>query len=213
MDIGEFKNHERMRGDCFRFLSACFYQPQKALFEKENLLSNLTGFLQGVCPEAAAFSSLMEESFLQSSDKDLEVEYARLFVGPFELIAPPYGSVYLDGNRRVMGDSTMEVIKTYQTEGLSRSEDFKDLPDHIAVELEFMSFLIYKEIEALEKSGLDAAKEFVNKQEAFLNLFLLPWVPQFCKKIEEGTDNGFYKALAGCLSAFLTIREVSVSWH
>lgn len=211
MDIGEFINHERMRGDCFRFLSACFYQPQKALFEKENLLSNLTGFLQETCPEAAAFSSLMEESFLQSSDKDLEVEYARLFVGPFELIAPPYGSIYLDGNRRVMGDSTMEVIKTYQAEGLSRSEDFKDLPDHIAVELEFMSFLIYKEIEALEKFGLDAAKEYVNKQEVFLNSLLLPWASQFCKKIEEGTDNGFYKALAGCLSAFLTTREVSVS--
>ena len=102
-----------------------------------------------------------------------------------------------------MGDSTMEVIAMYENEGLARSDEFKDLPDHIAVEMEFVSYMIYKEREAMEKSDLDTARKYVNKQEAFLNTFVRPWVPQFCEKIKESTDNGFYTALADCVSAFV----------
>ncbi|HDH01197.1 MAG TPA: molecular chaperone TorD, partial [Nitrospirae bacterium] len=102
----------------------------------------------------------MEKSIYNYTEEDLCVEYAKLFVGPFELLAPPYGSVYLDDGGRVMGDSTMRVIEAYQKEGLSGNDDFKDLPDHIAVEMEFMSYLIYKERETLERSDFDTANEY-----------------------------------------------------
>ncbi len=204
MDIKELILHEKMRENCFRFLSACFYLPQKELFTEENLFGNLTEYLKTVCPDAVDSSSDMEKKIHDYTDEDLRIEYAKLFVGPFELIAPPYGSVYLDEGRRVMGDSTMEVIKTYQKEGLSRSNDFKNLPDHIAVEMEFASYLIYKEIAALKKSDFSTAWEYMEKQEAFLNIFLRRWVPPFCKKIKEGTDNGFYTSLADCVSTFVS---------
>ena len=203
MDITELMLHEQKREHCFRLLSTCFYEPQKELFIKENLFGNLTEYLQPVCLDAAAFSGDMEKSIHKYTDEDLRVEYAKLFAGPFELLAPPYGSVYLDDGRRVMGDSTMEVIAMYENEGLARSDEFKDLPDHIAVEMEFVSYMIYKEREAMEKSDLDTARKYVDKQEAFLNAFVRPWVPQFCEKIKESTDNGFYTALADCVSAFV----------
>lgn len=202
MNINNIILHEKMRENCFRFLAACFYLPDKKLFKEENLLGNLSISLQKVCPDAVVFSLEMEKNFLQYSNEDLTVEYSKLFVGPFELLAPPYGSVYLEG-RRVMGDSTMEVIKVYQKEGLSRSDDFKDLPDHIAVELEFMSYLIYKGIESLEKSDLNTAQKFKERQEDFLNAFLRRWVQAFCEKIKNGTENGFYTALADCVSTFV----------
>lgn len=203
MDINELMLHEKKRENCFRLLSACFYEPQKELFIEENLFGNLTESLETVCPEAALFSADMGKSVHNYGDEDLRVEYARLFVGPFELKAPPYGSVYIDGERRVMGDSTMEVIGMYQEEGLSKSNEFGDLPDHIAVELEFMSFMIYKEIEAMKKSDFKTALEFVGKQERFLSGFLGRWVKPFCDKIKDGTDNEFYSSLAGCLSVFI----------
>jgi TorA maturation chaperone TorD len=159
--------------------------------------------LQKICPEAALFSASMEESILKYSNEDLLVEYARLFVGPFGLQAPPYGSVYLDGGRRVMGDSTMGVSRMYQEEGLSGNDEFRELPDHISVELEFMSFLIFKEIEAMEKLDLGTALEAVEKQNKFLGEFLSRWVEPFCEKIKEGTDNEFYTALAHCTSTFV----------
>lgn len=137
------------------------------------------------------------------------VEYARLFVGPYELKAPPYGSVYLDHERRVMGDSTMEVIKIYKEAGLSVDEDFKELPDHVAVELEFMYYLIYQEVEALEKAQLDKGLTRKETQELFLNRFLKPWVSHFCTKIKESTENEFYEALADSVLVFIAYLNIA----
>lgn len=194
---------ERTRGDCYRFLSACFYQPRKNLFQEEKMLQNLTKFLHRICPEAALFSSSMEESALKYGNEELLVEYTRLFLGPFSVIAPPYGSVYLDGERRVMGDSTLEVGKIYGDEGLSESPNSWELPDHVAVELEFMSYLVFTEIKALETSDLRAAGEAIEKQERFSTEFLRQWIPPFCERIKENTENGFYTALAQCTSTFI----------
>jgi len=194
---------EKTRGDCYRFLSACFCQPQKNVFQEEKVLQNLTKSLHKICPEAALFSASMEESILKYGNEELLVEYSRLFIGPFGVIAPPYGSVYLDGEQRVMGDSTMEVIRRYRNEGLSGSADVRELPDHVAVELEFMSYLVFKEIHALETTDLRAADEAVEKQESFSGEFLRRWIPPFCERIKENTENGFYSALAQCASTFI----------
>ena len=203
MDINEFTSHEQIRGDCYRFLAACFYLPEKELFNQENLLDNLTMSLKKVCPDAAPFSLKMKDALTRYSNEDLSVEYAKLFVGPYELKAPPYGSVYLDKERRVMGDSTMEVIKAYQEQGLSIDAEFKELPDHISVELEFMYYLIHKEVEALRNTETKKVLRWIEPQEAFFNSFLRPWVPAFCAKIKGGTDNEFYRALADCVSTFI----------
>jgi TorA maturation chaperone TorD len=203
MEMNEIILLEKMRESCFRLLAACFYLPQKNILIEENLLGNLNMGLGKVCRKAVPFSAEMEKSINNYSEEDLQVEYAKLFVGPFELKAPPYGSVYLDEERRVMGDSTMQVINIYKKEGLSMSADFEELPDHIAVELEFMSYLIYKEIGALEASDMTAAAAAVESQEVFMNKFLRSWVDIFAGKIAEGAETGFYKALAGCLSSFI----------
>ena len=203
MKMDEMILRERMRGDCYRFLSACFCEPRKNVFQEEKLLQNLTKSLRRICPEAALFSASMEESILKYGNEELLVEYSRLFIGPFGMDAPPYGSVYLDGERRVMGDSTMEIIRTYRNEGLSGSADDRELPDHVAVELEFMSYLVFEEIKAMEKADLRAAVEAVEKQERFSDEFLRRWVPPFCERVKENTENGFYTALAQCASTFI----------
>ncbi len=137
------------------------------------------------------------------SDEELSVEFARLFVGPFELKAPPYGSVYIDEGRRVMGDSTMEIVKLYRETGLVINSDFKDLPDHIAVELEYMYYLIYQEVEFLQSSQSSRAAEFLKYQEMFLNRFLGQWISAFCEKVRENAENDFYKLLADCTCDFV----------
>ncbi|MBI5025208.1 MAG: molecular chaperone TorD family protein [Nitrospirae bacterium] len=145
----------------------------------------------------------MGKAISHYSNEDLAIDYAKLFVGPYELNAPPYGSVYLDGERRVMGDSTMEVIDMYQQAGLSIDDDFKEVPDHITAELEFMYYLIFKEIEAIGRSEIERVEQFVKTQEQFLNKFLGQWIKPFCEKIKEGTDNEFYITLADCVSTFV----------
>ncbi len=125
-----------------------------------------------MCPKAVEFALEMDEAILQYSNQELAVEYARLFVGPFELQAPPYGSVYLDEGRRIMGDSTIAVRKMYRDSELNISNDFKEPPDHISAELEFMYYLSFKELEALESHDDDQANFFLKNQVEFLEKFL-----------------------------------------
>jgi TorA maturation chaperone TorD len=204
MDIEQFIEFERARRDCYKLLAACFYQPQKKLFLDENVFEVLGNLLTCVCPDAALFTGKMATSVMQYNDEDLLVEYARLFVGPNELLAPPYGSTYLDEGRKVMGESTARVMAFYKAEGLSMDEQYQNLPDHITAEMEFMYYLAYHEVKALEKNDRERAVYFLNRQEDFLRTYLDGWVVLFCEKIKEGTENGFFQALADCLSVFMS---------
>jgi len=204
MQNNDFVVHEIMKGECYRFLAACFYLPKKETLGAGRLLANLTENLREICPAAAQFSQTMEKSFDTYTEEELTVEYARLFVGPFGLKAPPYGSIYLDNERTVMGPSTMEAIRFYEEEGLARDESFDELPDHIVVELEFMYFLVFKETEALQKGASEQAEVYRRKQESFRSRFLDKWVPSLCGNMKEGTDNNFYLALADCLHTFIS---------
>lgn len=202
MDIQEFVSREKARSDSFKLLAACFYQPEMNIF-KEELLPNLLASLKVSCEPATASAEQMLKLLTAYSEEELLVDYAKLFVGPNELIAPPYGSIYLDKERKVMGDSTIKTMELYREAGLAINDDFKELPDHIAVELEFMYYLVFKETEALEKSDIDTAHKFIKMQQEFLNSFLGLWINNFCEKIKNGTDNEFYIALAECVSAFI----------
>ncbi len=194
---------ERARGECYRLLAACFYPPQIELWLEERLLENLTGLLDRVCSPAAGHARRMQEEISGCSAEELMVEYARLFVGPQRVIAPPYGSVYLEEGRRVMGDSTQAALRAYREAALRLDSDFKELPDHITVELEFMYFLTAQAIQARNAGETSAAAGMFEIRRAFLDRLLRPWMSEFCTRIREGTEYGFYRALADCLSEFI----------
>lgn len=204
MSIEQFIELEQSRRDCYQLMAACFYQPQKELFLEEKVFENLGTLLKKVCPEAEQFAGKMANSVVQYGNDELLVEYARLFVGPNELLAPPYGSIYLEEGGRVMGESTARVMEFYRAEGLFMDERFNNLPDHITAELEFMYYLSYNEVEALEKNDTERAAHFLDRRETFFRMFLGAWVAPFCEKIKQGTENEFYKALADCLAFFIS---------
>ncbi len=197
----------KAKADSLRYLSACFCLPQKELFLQEDLFGRLTQALSETCVEAIPFSKEMKKAFEEQDEERLRVDFAQLFIGPYELQAPPYGSVYLDGERRLMGDSTLEVMKLYEAAGLVLDQEVKEPPDHIAVELEFLSYLISQEAEALEKSETEKAMTFGNLKTLFLTKFLRPWVPPFCEHIKKATDNPFYQLLSNCLFTVISHLE------
>lgn len=70
----------------------------------------------------------------------LWAEYIPLFeTGKVE--APPYASVYLNEGREVMGEETLAVRAFYAGAGYGIQEERRELPDHLAVELEFLALL------------------------------------------------------------------------
>jgi len=126
------------------------------------------------------------------SREELLREYSRLFLGPFQLEAPPFGSVYLEDEGRMMGESTAEAQRIYRECGLDLSPDFTSPPDHVAAELEFLAYLGFQ-----ERTSQEATWEmFFREQRAwFLDRHIGRWFPRFAENVESNTEMGFYLEL------------------
>ena len=201
METDDVLSRELARGNSYKLLAECYYLPTLELIGK---LKDLEQHMVDVCTKAMPYIKKMAEEIKRVDNLDaLSLDFSRLFLGPYKMHAPPYGSVYLDGERQIMGKSTVEVRNIYREEGMDISSDFRDPPDHIAAELEFMYFLILKEIEAIGNSDIDTTVNFLEKQRAFLKENLGAWVFYFADSIEEKAETDFYKNLARATRAFI----------
>lgn len=189
------------REDAYRLLAACYYPPTAKLLEEQCCIS-LANILKQTVPDAAQHASKAAQA-IGADLKSLLVEHARLFIGPFHLIAPPYGSIYIDDSKTVMGDSTPRVAAFYHSCGLRLADNFHELPDHFAVELEFMSFLAFKQREAEVSGNKDEVTRIVSLQREFLDRFLMPWLTPFTSAIISDGEAPFYQAIAHCTAAFV----------
>ena len=201
METENLVNRESSRMTAFQILSDCFFLPDPGLSEKlEDLEFNMTT----VCETAVPLIQIMRNEFKACADLEpLKVDFAKLFVGPYQLSAAPYGSVYLEGERKMMGNSTLDARERYRDAGLDTAKTFKDAPDHISAELEFMHYLIYKEIEAFANSDIEMAIAFIQRQKSFLEDHLMAWVPEFAKSIIEHARTSYYPNLARATEMFL----------
>ncbi|MGB3211677.1 MAG: molecular chaperone TorD family protein [Desulforhopalus sp.] len=189
------------RGDCFKLLAACFYEPDRVLFIEENVGEKLGLLFDSLALNGADTARQMQKVMEGLDQEKMSIDHAALFVGPFELLAAPYGSVYIERNRRVMGESTVSAARYYQEMDLS--VDIKEPPDHIVIELEFLYYLCSKEASAAENGQSDDVNRFREMQARFYHHAMKPWVGEFCAAIRAGTDNGFYVKLAECLDSFM----------
>ncbi|NIN12708.1 MAG: hypothetical protein GTN62_12870 [Gemmatimonadales bacterium] len=145
--------------------------------------------------------------------RDLKDEYARLFMGPGSLPAPPCESAYRDPSSdtsTVQNLWAASVEAAYRRHGLSLYPCHRDLPDHVATELVFMYFLSRQEGEAWEKGQAETAKEFRRAQLEFLKEHLVRWLPDFCERVQNATRSNVYWALADILREFL-VAETGAS--
>jgi DMSO reductase family type II enzyme chaperone len=131
-------------------------------------------------------------------------EYTRLFINasPY-VIAPPYGSIYLERDGLGYGKSTSEVLRFYHEVGFTLKEDLKDIPDHIAHELELMANLASEESQASGNEKIRLEEIQMN----FLSRFILPWVPTFCQKVTEHSRSLFYKNLGNLTEEFINFEK------
>lgn len=197
MDIYRFLNQENYRATAYKLLSACYYVPDESLLDR---LAELETALNNACPEAVPSIATMRE---MTDLESLKIDFSGLFVGPFKLLAPPYGSIYLEGKREVMGASTLDAQHQYIAAGLEIVRNFKEAPDHIAIELEFMYFLIFKEMEALGQADAESAISYLEKQNTFLDRHLGSWVATFASEVERHAETGFYRYLAKATRIFV----------
>ena len=135
--------------------------------------------------------------------EELEKDYTRLFINASpKMLAPPYGSVYLDKHYRVWGQTTSEVVKLYQTAGLGMAETFYDLPDHIVAELEFASYLIAEQQKCRGNTATSTQNLAIIERE-ILTEHLFKWAPAFFSLVIDNSRMEFYREVASLAKEFI----------
>lgn len=214
----EENDYALVRGTVYRLLSQCFFQPTEELVS--SLLNGplvqtfkMTVGMLGDEKADQAIASIEEYRekcqglSIPDIGRELKVEFNRLFVGPGHLPTPPYESVYHTKNEEnkdglVMGDETLDAKRQYLSAGIALPEEFTDLPDHIGVELDFVSCLCFEEAEMLHKGNEEETTELMNKQYEFLTSHLDRWITPFSEAICVSSHSEFYRGIA----------QISASW-
>ena len=207
MNKKDFIFSEHARASVFNLFTALLCQPEEDLIQNDQVFDTLKLALDNVNPDCSEIVGRMQEAVKQSTAQELLIEYTRLFIGPFKTLVPPYSSLYF-GSETLMSDETVWVVDFYRRAGLKFDQETKEVPDHIAIETEFMYWLIHNEIKALDSGDRDRAFSLWENQQEFFAKHYKKWVCEFCAKVATETNNEYFKLLSECFNKFLTDVEI-----
>jgi DMSO reductase family type II enzyme chaperone len=178
-------------------------------------------------PDDRFLNSIFNDEFLETLN---QLGHGLPYPMPFEpsltTLVPPgvqqqdikvfYASCFESGNQgaslRESGYSTLtekaqmeEIFRFYQYFGLDFSKgELRELPDSLPVELEFMHYLTYLQVESLINAADNnnlAALQLA--QRDFLANHLGNWIRPFMVKLESVPGSRFYYDLAALLHLFI----------
>jgi TorA maturation chaperone TorD len=185
------------RAAVFKYLSLGFSPPGPIPYpELLPRLREACGFLPECHREVLA--PLIEVEIQEGPD---EGEYWRLF-GPGGVVSP-YETEYDPLVAARKGHELADLMGFYTAFGFKRRERERELPDHLAVELEFLSLLLLKLLYA-RREGMREAEEVTHTAiSVFLRDHLGRWVEPFAERVEQATASSAFRALAKLLRAFI----------
>jgi TorA maturation chaperone TorD len=193
------------RADLCRFLAACYYEPGPE-FAEEKVFASMQQAASRIDPDLAARARRLGEASAATDAQDLLIDYTRLFLGPVDTLAQPYGSVWLGVDQGLMQDTTMAILALYAEGGFDVDESFRELPDHVAAELEFLYLLIFRECAAQLDDDVAALARWAELRQRFLAEHLGRWVCPFTKAVREGAQTAFYRELALLTERFVRME-------
>ena len=123
----------------------------------------------------------------------LQVEYTRLFINAIpHVVAPPYGSVYLDSEGILYGPSAEKAKQFYHQQGFDLVGP-NDIPDHLNHELRFVSLLL--------QDGR------ICEAEQFLRQCFHPWFGLFQDRVMGETKQPYYRVMVQLIKFFTKEEE------
>lgn len=126
----------------------------------------------------------------QPGDEPDEEAFQRLFIGPYVLPAPPWGSVYTDEESVLFGESTLELRQWMRSNAIAGMTGGKEPEDHFGLLLLLAAWV---------------AEEKPDRLAELLGEHILPWGYRFLALMSESAQQPFYKGLAKL--ADLSLRE------
>ena len=179
------------------------------LYPSETLQADLTsGDYSESLFQAAKELDMDAKIDLPDNYEELVSDYIYYFdIGNRQPPCAPYAGIYFENAKR--SAVLLQLSEVYKNFGLQIADKPHELQDHLSVELEFMYFLCFKEIQSLREE--DAyLKGYRRAQEDFLKQHLMFWLPGFLKIVEEKCQNNFYRSLASLCSEFVVNDAASL---
>ncbi len=186
---------EVARANLCLLMSRAFSSPESMEASCPDQLRHLAGELPDALQYAALSLGHAWEKALDDSES-MALAYARLFLGPFRVLAPPYASFYLEVDQRLMGEVTQATAQAYTNAGLQPGPGPREAADHVALEWEFMYYLTHQYITTGEE-------QWPEVRRTFRSTHMVKWMPNLADAIEHAAEHPFYDALAVFLRAVL----------
>lgn len=144
---------------------------------------------------------------LETLQEELSIEFARLFIGPIKPLSIPYASWHISDPRQLMTDETVEVRQRYLDAGMAVRELYSIPDDHVAIELEFLSYLTAEMIAAHAVGNSTRIDELQKMQDDFVTEHMQKWIPDFVDSIDKSDAHPFYKGAALLLEEVIMTQE------
>jgi TorA maturation chaperone TorD len=121
------------------------------------------------------------QTFKTPAEEPLTEAWQRLFIGPYALPAPPWGSVWLDRESVLFGESTLALRQWMRENAIAFEMQQNEPEDHIGTLLMLAAWLA--------ENGRDT------QCDQLLAWHLLPWSHRFLSVFIDNAGHPFYVAL------------------
>ncbi len=134
-------------------------------------------------------------SNISEATANIQRDWLRLFVGLGAPEAPVWESFYTEPNSTMFGRSTLEVRAAYKEWGLEFERKKHEPDDALGIMLAFCSYLMGRELEALESYDAPAAGNAARALEDFLVHHMLPWASAWRFLVRNHAKTDYYRGV------------------
>ncbi|CAM2781309.1 TorD/DmsD family molecular chaperone [Vibrio mytili] len=163
-----------------KLLGTLFYE-KRSKTESIEIVSALT--------EENVLRPLTLDALVSLAPEQLEHDFSVLFEGIGTMPVPPWGSVYLDKEQVLFGESNVQYRLFLQAHGLCLDSGQREPEDQFGLMLLACAYL-------LEQGNKDAAFELIGEH-------LMPWANAYLEQLQQQAPNTFYQHLANDASTWL----------
>lgn len=129
-------------------------------------------------------STLLKQAFQENQERDLLVDYVRLFTNPPGAVVKPYLSSWTS----ILGDDIVqEYLGFLRENGIQAADDFEDLPEHAAMVFDVL-LLINDDSELRSR---------------YFKKFIEPWGIEFAEAVQQNAETAFYQCFGEFLKQWL----------
>jgi TorA maturation chaperone TorD len=199
MESVERESAARARSDLYRYLAGLFLETAGEAAVAQLLRPETLDELA----HAYGASSVKGLRALEPDTGGIAAEFDTLFRIPVAGYVPACESAYRDtepgGKRReghLYGPSCRAAARLMMEAGAEIPAEVNKPPDHIGVELLFLSFLCEQESEARKEGNADSLERWLGRELRFLRDHPSEWIESFRRRVEQSVPGGFYAGLS-----------------